>query len=106
MVVDPLCEGEEAQLDGGGNGELSWFPPTGLTANDIPNPVASPVSTTTYTLTDVTLCGTASTEVTVEVVQMVTDPSGDTQICLGDGAPLSVSSPQFSDQPSRSSKTH
>ena len=92
--VDPLCEGEEAQLDGGGNGELSWFPPTGLTADDIPNPVASPVSTTTYTLTDVTLCGTASTEVTVEVIQMVTDPSGDTQICLGDGAPLSVSSPQ------------
>ena len=92
--VDPLCDGEEAQLQGSGNGELSWFPPTGLSADDVANPVASPNATTTYTLTDETLCGTASADVVVEVVNMVTDPSGDTQICLGDGAPLSVTSPQ------------
>ena len=77
-----------------GNGELSWFPATGLSSDDIPNPVAEPNSTITYTLTDVTLCGTESTDVTVEVVDMQTEINGDTQICLGDGAPLAVTSPQ------------
>ena len=92
--VDALCIGESVQLDGSGNGELSWFPATSLSADDIPDPVAEPNATITYTLTDVTLCGTESTEVTVEVVDMVTDINGDTQICLGDGAPLAVTSPQ------------
>lgn len=92
--VDALCLGESVQLDGSGNGELSWFPATGLSAADIGNPVAEPVATTTYTLTDVTLCGTESVEITVEVVDMQTDISGDTQICLGDGTPLAVTSPQ------------
>ena len=92
--VDALCLGESVQLEGSGNGDLSWFPATGLSADDIPNPVAEPNATITYTLTDVTLCGQESTEVTVEVVDMVTDINGDTQICLGDGAPLAVTSPQ------------
>ena len=92
--VDALCLGESVQLDGSGNGELSWFPATGLSAADIPNPVAEPNSTITYTLTDVTLCGTESTDVTVEVVDMQTEINGDTQICFGDGAPLAVTSPQ------------
>ena len=92
--VDALCLGESVQLDGSGNGELSWFPATGLSSDDIPNPVAEPNSTITYTLTDVTLCGTESTDVTVEVVDMQTEINGDTQICLGDGAPLAVTSPQ------------
>ena len=92
--VDALCLGESVQLDGSGNGELSWFPATGLSADDIPNPVAEPNATITYTLTDVTLCGTESTDVIVEVVDMGTDINGDTQICLGDGAPLAVTSPQ------------
>ena len=92
--VDPLCDGEDAQLQGSGNGTLSWFPPAGLSADDVADPIASPAATTVYTLTDETLCGTASADVLVEVVNMVTEPSGDTQICLGGGAPLSVSSPQ------------
>ena len=92
--VDALCLGESVQLDGSGNGELSWFPATGLSAANIGNPVAEPAATTTYTLTDVTLCGTESVEITVEVVDMQTEISGDTQICLGDGAPLAVTSPQ------------
>ena len=41
-----------------------------------------------------TLCGTESIDITVVVVDMATEINGDTQICLGDGAPLTVTSPQ------------
>lgn len=92
--VDALCIGESVQLEGSGNGTLSWFPAAGLSAVNIADPVADPDATTTYTLTDVTLCGTESIEVTVVVVDMATEINGDTQICLGDGAPLTVTSPQ------------
>jgi len=92
--VDALCIGESVQLDGSGNGTLTWFPAAGLSAVNIADPIADPDATTTYTLTDVTLCGTESIEVTVVVVDMATEINGDTQICLGDGAPLAVTSPQ------------
>lgn len=92
--VDALCLGESVQLEGSGNGTLSWFPAIGLSADNIADPVANPNATTTYTLTDVTLCGTESIDITVDVVDMATELNGDTQICLGDGAPLAVTSPQ------------
>jgi len=92
--VDPLCNGESVQLEGSGNGTITWFPPSGLSADDIANPIAEPLATTTYTLTDATPCGTESVDITVEVVDMDTEINGDTQICLGDGAQLSVNSPQ------------
>ena len=92
--VNALCLGESVQLEGSGNGTLSWFPAAGLSAVNIANPIAEPDATTTYTLTDVTLCGTESIEITVVVVDMATEIGGDIQICLGDGAPLSVTSPQ------------
>ena len=92
--VDALCTGESVQLEGSGNGTLSWFPAAGLSAVNIADPIAEPDATTTYTLTDVTLCGTESIDITVVVVDMATEINGDTQICLGDGAPLTVTSPQ------------
>jgi PKD repeat protein len=57
--------GEE--LAGGGY-IWSWAPSAGLSATDIPNPVAKPASTTTYTITvtDANGC-TATNTVTVEV---------------------------------------
>ena len=91
--VDPLCLGEATTLQGSGNGTLTWFPPTALDATNIPDPTANPTTTTTYTLTDETLCGAESTDITVEVIDMATTPSGDTQICLGDAAPLTIDSP-------------
>lgn len=91
--VDPLCLGDATVLLGSGNGTLSWFPPTALSDVASPNPTANPTTTTTYTLTDETLCGEESTEITVEVIDMATSTSGDTQICLGDVVPLEISSP-------------
>jgi len=91
--VDPLCLGENTTLLGSGNGDLSWSPPDGLSDATTANPTASPAASTTYTLTDVTLCGTASASINVEVVDMATSASNDTQICLGDVVPLAITSP-------------
>ena len=51
-----LCEGESSQLHvnaSGGSGDFSysWTPSTGLSANNISNPIATPSQTTTYTCT-------------------------------------------------------
>jgi len=91
--IDPLCIGESLTLEGSGNGTLSWFPPTGLSATNVPEPEANPTTTTTYTLTDETLCGIESETITVTVIDMSTTPSNDTQICLGDETQLIVESP-------------
>jgi xyloglucan-specific exo-beta-1,4-glucanase len=51
-----ICQGNSATLSGSGSGGTSpytytWSPTTGLSSSTIYNPVATPTSTTTYTLT-------------------------------------------------------
>ncbi len=46
-----LCIGDFTQLNGSGGGTYLWSPPMGLSATTIPNPVATPTVTTTYSLT-------------------------------------------------------
>lgn len=62
------CDGDTAQLIATGNGQFSWSPAAGLSATDIPDPLAAPEATTTYhvTLTDSIGC-TATDSVTVTV---------------------------------------
>ena len=53
---DPICENESAQLQvyasgASGNFRYSWAPTTGLSNPTIPNPIASPTQTTSYTCT-------------------------------------------------------
>ena len=53
---DPICENESAQLQvyasgASGNFRYSWAPTTGLSNPTIPNPIASPMQTTSYTCT-------------------------------------------------------
>lgn len=90
--VDPLCLGDGVQLQGSGFGTLSWAASNSLSATNIPDPVASPSTTTTYTLTDQTNCSTASVDITVDVIDMGTTASNNTQICLGNDTPLEISS--------------
>lgn len=73
-MVSPFCYGFSGQLDANGNGgagtyiAYNWNPSTGLSANNIKNPVASPTATTTYTvtITDQNNC-TATDDVVVTV---------------------------------------
>ncbi|MEO0894813.1 MAG: gliding motility-associated C-terminal domain-containing protein [Bacteroidota bacterium] len=74
--IDPIadaliCAGDSVQLTATGNflsgATLSWSPTLGLSDPTILNPMASPGSTTTYTLTATNQCGsdTESNQVTV-----------------------------------------
>jgi gliding motility-associated-like protein len=45
-----LCGGSTLQLNASGGATYNWLPKTGLTDNTIANPVASPATTTVYTL--------------------------------------------------------
>jgi gliding motility-associated-like protein len=74
-----VLEGRSTQLQGKGEGTYTWHPATGLSDPHAPNPVASPVVTTTYRLV-VTLEGgcSATDEVTVSVKPHVTVPNAFT----------------------------
>ena len=64
-----ILEGADTNLLATGPGIIwSWTPPDGLSCTDCPNPIANPLTTTTYTVTttDVNGC-TASDDVTVTV---------------------------------------
>ena len=65
----------------------SWTPTSDLSDPTIPNPVASPTITTTYTITvtDALTGQTAFDEITVYVIDNVTN-TGNITLCLGDPA--------------------
>ena len=64
-VDDTICTGYAAQLSGSATGTgpftYSWAPATGLSCTNCQNPIASPLTTTTYTLT-VTAGGSTATD--------------------------------------------
>ncbi|MGZ3819443.1 MAG: T9SS type B sorting domain-containing protein [Mucilaginibacter sp.] len=45
-----ICSGESTQLSAAGGLYYKWTPSTGLDHDDIPNPVATPLQTTTYSV--------------------------------------------------------
>jgi gliding motility-associated-like protein len=54
VTVSPdtdICSGGSTTLSASGGATYSWSPADGLSSTNIPNPVASPASTTTYTVT-------------------------------------------------------
>ena len=70
-----IGEGESIPLGATGGPPYDWSPLAGLSANGIPDPIASPASTTTYTVTT-TLDGcTYSDEVEVRVVRRIEPPN-------------------------------
>ncbi|MBS1511614.1 MAG: gliding motility-associated C-terminal domain-containing protein [Bacteroidetes bacterium] len=78
-----VCAGTPAQLNATGTSTYVWTPATGLSNSGIANPVATPASTTTYTVTGTTIHGcTAQSAVTVTVLPVpVITKSNDTSIC-------------------------
>ncbi len=51
---DTICIGESANLTATGADYYEWETANGLSATDIPNPIATPTTTTTYTVTGFT----------------------------------------------------
>lgn len=64
-----ICGGESVQLHASGGMDYNWTPVTGLDHTTIPNPIATPVQTTAYTVTVKDQYGcTASATVNVTVM--------------------------------------
>lgn len=89
-----ICTTGSAQLNASGGNSYSWSPSTGLSANNISNPLATPASTTTYTVvvTDANGC-TNSDDVTVSIssnLVVSVSPSAPTT-CPGGSVSLTAS---------------
>ncbi len=83
---DTLCVGESVQLLASGAEFYNWTPPTGLNDPTIPNPIASPTTTTIYRLigTDSLNCFNDSAFVRVVVYNYpVLNAGADTTISAG-----------------------
>src|SRR5690606_15383818 len=52
-----ICKGSSVQLQGTGAVNYSWTPAQDLSCTNCPDPVASPLNTTTYTLTGTSAAG-------------------------------------------------
>jgi gliding motility-associated-like protein len=88
-----ICYGATTTLNGSGSTTINWSPANTLSSFLIDNPVANPLSTTTYTLTGLTAFGcTASDEVTVTVYPEINlEVNGPFTICAGDEVLLQAS---------------
>ena len=82
---ETICAGSSSQLNayttgGSGNYTYEWTPATGLSNPDIQNPVATPLETTTYSVTVDDGNSSVSSQVTVTV-----NPSPETPIITNEG---------------------
>jgi len=91
-----ICTGGSGQLlaSSPDNVTYNWLPVTGLSSPSIPNPVATPSSTTSYnvTVTDSNFCATSATVVVTVNPQPVFGITPATaSICIGDTVTVTAS---------------
>ena len=88
-----ICSGQSTLLNGTGGGTYAWSPSAGLNNANIANPVASPITTTNYTLTITTPAGCTATDMVVITVNGIINASAgsDVSICQGSGTNLIAS---------------
>ncbi|WP_448701696.1 gliding motility-associated C-terminal domain-containing protein [Mucilaginibacter sp. AW1-3] len=86
-----ICLGGSASLTASGGTSYVWSPATGLSNTNIANPIASPATTTTYTVTasNGTCSSTAFTTITV-IPKPVVSAGDDRIIVLGDKVQLNA----------------
>ncbi len=80
-----VCLNSGVQLNATGNGQFLWSPAAGLNLNDVPDPIASPLNTTTYTVTLLDSNNCSSTDqLTVTVNGLPNADAGeDVWVCPG-----------------------
>ncbi len=77
-----MCLNDSVQLIVTGATNYVWAPTTSLTDPNIPNPIAFPTTTTTYTVTGLSPCGITTDSVVVTVHPLpIADAYPDTIIC-------------------------
>lgn len=88
-----ICEGEDIQLTASGGTSYSWSPATGLSCTNCPDPIASPMQTTVYTVAVSNAAGCiteASVEVFVATPAAIGIPA-DTAVCPGESVTFNIS---------------
>src|SRR5436190_3627752 len=70
-----IAEGESTQMNAVGGTTYDWSPTSGLSGNGIPDPIARPASSTTYTVTTLINGCAYSDIVTVEVLLLIQPPN-------------------------------
>ncbi|CAN5837397.1 hypothetical protein BH11BAC7_BH11BAC7_30350 [soil metagenome] len=85
-----ICAGQSVQLNSSGGATYTWSPVTGLNNPNIPNPIATPVVTTTYVVTMSNGSCAASEPVVVTVLTAQATAGPDTTICRGAGVVLTA----------------
>lgn len=84
-----ICLGSSTTLNATGGATYSWSPATGLSNPSIANPIASPTSTTTYTVTATQGVCTSSSSVTITVNPLpVVDAGAPASMCIGNTTTL------------------
>lgn len=88
-----ICGGASTTLTATGGSTYSWSPAGSLSNAAISNPIATPASTTTYTVIGTTAAGCSSTDVvTITVTPIsVTASSASPTICFGENTTLTGS---------------
>lgn len=92
-----LIGGSPTAMNGTGAYTYAWVPSTGLSATNVPNPLASPTSTTMYIVTVTDQAGSTDMDTmvfTVNAIPNVTASASPTQICPDDSATLTASGAQ------------
>jgi hypothetical protein len=89
-VSQTICIGDSAQLQAGDAASWIWTPADGLSCTDCPSPLASPSTTTLYTVEAITVGGCRATDtVSVTVIApTVISARGDTTICISETTEL------------------
>jgi gliding motility-associated-like protein len=89
---DSLCAGESVQLHTSGGEVYQWQPATGLSDPSIANPIATPATTTTYTLiaSDDSKCFADTGQVTISVFPQPVFTIPDSSISVLAGFPDTI----------------
>lgn len=92
-VDTAMCGGDNVTLGASGGVSYVWSPTTGLSDPNIANPVASPSSTTTYTVTVADAAGCTNSDAMILTVNPAppTNAGADVTICWGDSIQLNGS---------------
>ncbi|MBL7963890.1 MAG: gliding motility-associated C-terminal domain-containing protein [Flavobacteriales bacterium] len=89
--VGPVCPGGSVQLQAYGGTNYQWFPVIGLSASNIPNPIATPVGSTEYFVAVSNQCGSDTTSIMVVFGTPNVDAGPGGTICLGQSLQLNAS---------------
>ncbi len=87
-----ICRGESAQINTTGGLTYTWAPFTGLSCNNCPNPIASPLTTTQYVVSGFNSFGCAARDTILITVPQPIDvtATANTVMCIGDTVQLNA----------------